>query len=530
MKDFKLMSEADDSYHVQHKNGKTFTIEKKGLSEKAHGVIKKMACGGPVKMADGGDVPEWARNKTPLANDIPQTLAANDSYGSTSVDVPMPFEDMKGVGREAMDKLDQPYVPPEVKEKIAASKSAEPGQIQGASTDVSSMSMGDPLARQALDTGSLLDQQAKDARDLRQGLSGAGVESNKAYQDFINQQSQMKNPAQIAEEYRAKDDDLLKHIMDSKVDPNRYMHNMSTGSRILAGIAMLLSGAGAGANGKNMAYESLQKAIDNDIDAQKNDQSHKMNLWKMNRENMRDEQQTYLATKNQMLTALQAKIAMMGASTQNMESRFRATQAIHQVDQERIQNRFKLSLLTGGGQAGGLSQADPALLVQQMVKPEHQKEVAGEIDNAKTIAQNRGKILKAFDEASKDVGLKSMAGYEPGSVGKLKQMILPLFKDIDSTVRQAAMDETFHNVVPKAIDGIGNRVPQRRQALEAWLDSKAQGSLAKSYGIDLQKFAPTSSDPVMHLNPQERSYYNWAVSHPGTPKAQDVFKRLGISP
>lgn len=51
MKDFKVISEAEDSYHIQHKNGKTFTVDKKGLNKKAHEEIKKMCGGG---MADGG--------------------------------------------------------------------------------------------------------------------------------------------------------------------------------------------------------------------------------------------------------------------------------------------------------------------------------------------------------------------------------------------------------------------------------------------------------------------------------------------
>lgn len=54
MKDFEVLSEAEDSYHIKHKNGKAFTINKKELSPKAMATIQKMCAGG--QMASGGRV------------------------------------------------------------------------------------------------------------------------------------------------------------------------------------------------------------------------------------------------------------------------------------------------------------------------------------------------------------------------------------------------------------------------------------------------------------------------------------------
>ena len=42
LSNFKLLKEADDSYQLAHPSGKTFNVEKNGLSEKSHELIKKL--------------------------------------------------------------------------------------------------------------------------------------------------------------------------------------------------------------------------------------------------------------------------------------------------------------------------------------------------------------------------------------------------------------------------------------------------------------------------------------------------------
>lgn len=53
-------------------------------------------------------------------------------------------------------------------------------------------------------------------------------------------------------------------------DPNRYWHNKSTASKIGSGIAVMLGALGAGlTGGPNLALQGLEKAIDDDIAAQR---------------------------------------------------------------------------------------------------------------------------------------------------------------------------------------------------------------------------------------------------------------------
>jgi hypothetical protein len=58
------------------------------------------------------------------------------------------------------------------------------------------------------------------------------------------------------------------HRKDATINPRRYVENMSFGAKLLAAVGMVAAGVGGGPQAVNMAFSHIQKAIDNDIDAQ----------------------------------------------------------------------------------------------------------------------------------------------------------------------------------------------------------------------------------------------------------------------
>jgi hypothetical protein len=359
LKNFKLESEANDSYHIKSPMGRMFTISKVGLKPEAHAMIKKMCGGGEVKNYDeGGDVtPEPVGTNTVLAAPLGQQV--------------MP---------DATNSLPTAEIPP------AAAPSASASSAQAPS--------GDPLVQNGLGQEGLLNKEEQNVNSFISGQDAANKNIQDAYKFEQSKLAQIPTPQAIADQYKAKDDALLQSYMSQQIDPNRYVHNMSTGSKILAGIGLALSGAGAGRGGTNLAWQGLQKAIDNDIAAQQNDQSKSLNLWKMNKEQLHDDQSANLATQNQLLTGVQAKIAQAAAQTQNVDAHFRASQMVNQIEQQKLQNRLKLGLLTQGaanGQ-GGSSQANPLNLVPMLVPAEHQKQAITEIGQAQAAVQNESGI------------------------------------------------------------------------------------------------------------------------------------------
>jgi hypothetical protein len=65
------------------------------------------------------------------------------------------------------------------------------------------------------------------------------------------------------------------------IDPDRYMKNLSSGSKVMSAIGIAISGMGAGLTGKsNMAMDVLQRNIDRDIKAQQDTYLNELNIAK----------------------------------------------------------------------------------------------------------------------------------------------------------------------------------------------------------------------------------------------------------
>lgn len=116
----------------------------------------------------------------------------------------------------------------------------------------------------------------------QQALLGKFVEQEKerqqAYDSHLN-------------EIDRQNETLRQDILSRKIDPNRMWNDMSTGSKIAAGLGMLFSGLGSGMSGQpNIAVGFIQKAVDNDIEAQKADASNSTSMYRMGLERYRNEQ------------------------------------------------------------------------------------------------------------------------------------------------------------------------------------------------------------------------------------------------
>ena len=510
LKDFKIQSEAEDSFHLVHPSGKSFTVEKKGLSSRAQSEIQKLK--GPQKLSDGGGV-------------VPAALAPNSpstpSYAPQQVaqyDVPLTTQDP------------------------VAAQSPAPSQSSGASGSwdqsqapaPANQSPVDPLVQKGLDTDAVYDKQLGDMKKYTDSMGASAGQAAQAYKQYNDQLAQMQTPQQIADNYKEKDDELMQQFMSSKVDPNRLMNNASTGSKILAGIGIALAGAGGGASGKNVALDSMNNAINHDIESQQTDQSNKMNLWKMNRERMQDDQHATLATQNQMLTAMQAKAAMAGSTATSAQARLQASQLVSQIEQQKAQNRMRLGLLSQGAQGGSASRANPLDLVTSMVPEAQQKQVVSELGQSQSASENEDKIKQLFFQAAKDTrpwtgGVGSVRnavpGYTPPSIKGLNLLYDPLIHDQEGRINELEQQHVQANS-PQFGDS-DETVNKKWDAIKAFIEHKKAAPTAREFGINTDNFQSTTSNPVARLNPQQQQFYAWAKSNPG-PKADLVLKKLGV--
>lgn len=134
---------------------------------------------------------------------------------------------------------------------------------------------------QSLEQRKNINQNLGDAQAA--GFSQEADVKQKAAEDFQKQQEASQLAlAKAMKDADARDAALRAKIAAAnaeKIDPERYWNSRSTGGKILAGIGIILGGMGQGLmrRGENPAMQVINKAIDDDIAAQK---GHIENSWK----------------------------------------------------------------------------------------------------------------------------------------------------------------------------------------------------------------------------------------------------------
>ncbi len=374
-------------------------------------------------------------------------------------------------------------------EKAAAPKSAPAGSAPGSDL------MGRYNASQAaMESGA---QNLGAAQAAQANEEAAAREKSNYHLQGVMNEAQAERDA-----FEWKNQKLSEQVAAAKIDPNHYMSSMSTGNKIIAAIAMALGGAGAAASGqKNLAHEVIQDAINKDIEAQRSNLDTKKSLLSMNMEKYKDARLAQQATFMQMQAMAQGQVAQIAAKHGGAIDQAKTQMLLGQMKQESlvkgmefqnavVANGIKQSLLSGNTPVGG----DPAAYVQYVVPKEHQAKVFGEIGAAQNTRNMSERILQSFEDAVKEnTAMKTGAGFArtPGSVFALHQNMQPTFADLEGTVRQAAMDNTFKNITPAPGDS-DHTISQKREALQGYLQSKLAAPTAKGFGIDLSRFQTTA--------------------------------------
>lgn len=298
-------------------------------------------------------------------------------------------------------------------------------------------------------------------------------------------------------------------VADAKINPEQYWTGDKDGngshSRWLSAIGMILAGFDP-AGRPNMAVQMLHHQMDANIQAQKENLGTKKTLLEANMKELKDHKDAELMTRMQINDMTQNQLAQAAAKSQSPLAAAAAQKANSFLQMEQAKNFDALTSslankklkeqLTSQNDAGpGARNEDPSAYVQHLVPKEHQKAVFDEIAAAQNTVHMANEIKKSFEDAAKEnTVMKTGAGLlrTPGSVYALHQAMQPTFKDLEGTVRQAAMENTFKNITPAPGDS-QHTIEQKREALMGYLQSKSSAPTAKGYGIDLSKFKSTNT-------------------------------------
>lgn len=573
---YSLVNDGDDHFEVHdHRDNKRFRVAKKGIHPANQIKIMKMR-----KFAEGGEVkgyafgggppdkpkpgsPEWqtmldAGNAGPMesdriaVSDVPQAMgegmgSALDAMVGGESRPPQQFG--KPASQGPVDEMGQPYnplpqanfyqapaapvqatPPPEMQPDLPAINVKPQAQPQTPQMP----GMMNPMGAIGAYQQSLM-REAKATADQQKQM--AEVQKAQTDWEIQNQARIQQNMAQFQQQY----EQLSREVADGKIDPSRYWSSKSSASKLSAGIGVILAGMGQGLmhSNSNYAIDMLNHNIDRDIEAQKAELGKKENLLSRNLQAQGNMMAAEAATRAQMQSIAQGKMMAIAAQTNSPILMEKAKQAglqlqissapnIMQVAQAQYAMEVKKQLMSGQVDP----RLDPSAFVPHVVPPEHQKQVYAEIKAAQDTRHMADSILAAFEDAAREnTVMRTGAGMlrTPGSVLALHQHMQPTFQDLEGTVRQAAMDNTFKNITPAPGD-MPSTVAQKRQALQEYLKSKMSAPTAKSFGLDLSKFMSTSQDPLIRMSPQERMDYDYARKNPNRPEARAFFRKHGLSP
>lgn len=167
-------------------------------------------------------------------------------------------------------------------------------------------------------------------------------------QDLHNR---LKNLDAVEAKYGAENQALMQSVAANKTDPNRLWNEKSTGGKIMAVIGLLLGGAGAHATGgRNIALDTLNEQIKQDIDSQVNDQQNKKSLYQMNLERLHDVNSARQATYLQLNSAVQGQLQAASSKAQGQLAQGALQQTLGQ-----LRNQYDTNAVTLKQQAMGMA-------------------------------------------------------------------------------------------------------------------------------------------------------------------------------
>jgi hypothetical protein len=222
------------------------------------------------------------------------------------------------------------------------------------------------------------------------------------------QERQRLNQQRAAAVQQRQKDDLdvaNKAYQDAKVDPDRFYKNRSTGANILSSIGVALGAFGASLNHTpNFALESVNKAIDNDMESQK-EEIKKLGARSQNQlQQMRDATGSNEAADNAFRIAslqyAQSKAAEVdttgkGAALQKMfGDEIQRTKLANALHRENTEKYVAPQMIGGGGAAAGADEKD---LSRELQLPD---EMAGMPAGTRLIAKD----AKSADQLRTIVG------------------------------------------------------------------------------------------------------------------------------
>jgi hypothetical protein len=364
MKNYKIAHEAKDHFVLHDSNdNRQFKVAKKALSEKSYQQVKAL----PRLAAEGGEVTPMAVQESPLMSNpfdvYSQPAQPNQSYseqdiangvgagappsGSTQVSTLAAPVDQASPNASAVQQGIQDSPPAD--DSATPSSAQAPGMRQA----------GNPFA-----AGNAL--QAQGIKEGVQAKTDLGTQTAKIYGDLAANQAKQDADFKVAHDAaNAQTENLYNEILNKKIDPNQFWANKSTPNKIGTAIAIMFGGLGGGLSGKggNAALDVVNKQIENDINAQKENLGNQRSLLSVNLQKTKDLESAYALTRSQLLAAAGAQVSQASAQAMGPEAKAMGDQLLGQLkNQASLQNAQFAGMQAKQQIASGQGNVNPEML------------------------------------------------------------------------------------------------------------------------------------------------------------------------
>lgn len=530
-KQHSIISEDENCFHV-HDGEKNFIVAKQGLEKNLHERIRslpKYAMGGVVDSVD-------AEGDEDGAESMPDWMESGFKPGIKSMEESWRESAAPRISKErvaqALANPDDPFAknyPGELKqaaqyhglqipevgkapasvetpqEVIAETPVVTPQAVAQEQQQVENAAVGAPILQQ-LKAG-----QAMQAQGIRQEADVAGKIAadqqqiyDKLYSPEVekaNQERAMKLQAQL-DTIDKENSGLYEAAFANKIDPNRVWNNMSSGNKVMATIAIILGGLGSGGNAENnAALKVINKAIDDDINAQIKQGENAKQLYQLNLQRYRDTQTALEATRMQMNSIAQGQLAALAAKYGGETAKAKAQSLLGMLQQ---QNAVTQSTVAGNlAKASGKSSENfvPGYGYAQVKPSEEDKSALASVSSIKNglrelqqRAIKGGPTIKgsSFDNETKTKisGLKLQLKtlFKLGQISETDAALIdPLVSDpgswrTEKAVRQLeAAIGVVNSVEDATLAKLGLQRPQQQKrkvpTFEEFKKMKAEGKL-----------------------------------------------------
>lgn len=470
-KHYSLVNDHEKHFEIHDaRDNKVFKVEKKSLHPANQIKIMKLQ-----KFDDGGDVQQVATATNP----------AQDSAGPTVTDLPPDNTPQpQDIGPRPASLQAAPQAPG------VPTVGGQP--VPGKTQDV----MNQFLENQKLEEKGLLGKGS--------ALSEEGIRNAHVYEDANRKiENYLEDSNEAADAVSRQNETLAQEVAKTNIDPRNYFHNMSTGQRIGNAIALIVGGIGAGlTHGPNMALQAMNNAIERDMEAQKMNLGKKQSLLSLNMQRFKDIRAAQTATLMQMNAMTQGLVAANSAKYGGLAGAAGTQALLGQMKNQNLEQALNLKnqVFQLGLQehlaSGDVSKDNPLDYVRWVVPADKQPEVAKELGQADYATRNHDRMMKLWDEANSEQKFyKTGFGLlrEGPAMKELRLMGSPLIHDQVGRVNEFEQ-KNYEGVLPGNAQFKGTQETLRK-GFEDFILGKQNAPLAKTYGIDLNRFNATKMNP-----------------------------------